>query len=163
MNKTLSDVQDRLELLIRGKAEGYRFLDSNGTADNKSDNRIRSIDSENDTKEAKFQGKTTTTTENTLVNGEASELEKVCLIKKADKQSPDDVEEGRRRGPQGSMLKKRATLTSFRPPRTMEARQCEEGVVSMDEAGYMTCMNDIKAVKTMLLKLKRELQEVTTI
>lgn len=152
LNKTISNVQDRLELLIQGKVEKHRSFDSDGTADSTSDNTLRSKDSETDDKEAKRQGKIIA--KNILVNGKQ-------ITNKTYKQSLDGVVEGSRRGPQGNVLQRRSTVTSFRPPRTMEARQCEEGVVSMDEAGYMTFINDMKYMKTMLLKLKRELQEVT--
>ena len=164
LTKQISDVQDRLDSLIRGTVDAYRTVDNDGKtpSDIVPGQDSDAIKSNNDVKESverKTEGRVPV--QNTIVNGESPELIKSPFqILRVQKQSMDDLEMGRRRGPQGKVLRRRSTVTTFRPPRTMEARQFEEGVVSMDEVGYMTCMNDIKAVKTMLLKLKRELQEV---
>ena len=164
LNKTLYDVHDRLELLIRGKGDGYRSLNTDEMAVNNSQKPLKSKDCKDGDRLEIDEDETFS--KNSLVNGEKSELRKLpfCLAV-VGKQPLDDLGERRRllpqgKVPQGKGLKRRSTITSFRPPRSMEARQNEEGVVSIDEAGYMTCMNDIKTVKTMLLKLKRELQEV---
>ena len=61
--------------------------------------------------------------------------------------------------------KKRKPLTRsrsvviFKPPRRLCVSETDEGI-QMDESSFLQIMNDIKNMKTCLLKLKRELQEV---
>ena len=45
----------------------------------------------------------------------------------------------------------------------MAAQEGEGDIVEMDEVGFMQLLTDIKSLKTQLLKLKRELQEVSIV
>ena len=49
---------------------------------------------------------------------------------------------------------------SFRPPKQVTVQEGESSIVEMDEAGFLQLLTDFKSLKTQLLKLKRELQEV---
>ena len=62
--------------------------------------------------------------------------------------------------PRPNLVRRRTTLLSFRRPRQMAAQEGETDTLEIDEATYTQCFGDIKNLKTMLLKLKRELQEV---
>lgn len=61
------------------------------------------------------------------------------------------------------LVRRRTTLVTFRAPRQAFAfnEVDDSGVLEIDEAGFVQCLTDVRAVKTMLLKLKRELQEVS--
>lgn len=50
--------------------------------------------------------------------------------------------------------------TSFRMPKEVSITETEDGNVIMDEGTYMHCQNDVRIIKTNLLRLKRVLQEV---
>jgi len=78
------------------------------------------------------------------------------------KMSSDDsalprTKSGRRPG----VLRRRTTLVSFRPPKQMTVQEGERDIVEMDEVGFLQMLTDVKSLKTQLLKLKRELQEVS--
>ena len=78
------------------------------------------------------------------------------------KMSSDDTalprtKSGRRPG----VLRRRTTLVSFRPPKQMTVQEGESDIVEMDEVGFLQMLTDVKSLKTQLLKLKRELQEVS--
>ena len=58
------------------------------------------------------------------------------------------------------LQRRRTTAMSFRPPKQVTVQEGESGIVEMDEAGFLQLLTDFKSLKTQLLKLKRELQEV---
>lgn len=79
------------------------------------------------------------------------------------KMSSDDsalprTKTGRRPG----VLRRRTTLVSFRPPKQMTVQEGESDIVEMDEVGFLQMLTDVRSLKTQLLKLKRELQEVSS-
>lgn len=79
-----------------------------------------------------------------------------------DKVSSDDTDLPRTKtGRRPGILRRRTTLVSFRPPKQMTVQEGESDIVEMDEVGFMQLLTDIKSLKTQLLKLKRELQEVS--
>lgn len=53
-----------------------------------------------------------------------------------------------------------STGTSFRVPRETSIAETDDGNVVMDEGTYRHCQNDVRMIKTNLLRLKRVLQEV---
>ena len=60
------------------------------------------------------------------------------------------------------VLRRRTTLVSFRPPKQMTVQEGESDIVEMDEVGFLQMLTDVRSLKTQLLKLKRELQEVSS-
>lgn len=63
-------------------------------------------------------------------------------------------------GKRPMLQRRRTTAMSFRPPKQVTVQEGESGIVEMDEAGFLQLLTDFKSLKTQLLKLKRELQEV---
>lgn len=63
-------------------------------------------------------------------------------------------------GKRPKLQRRRTTAMSFRPPKQVTVQEGESGIVEMDEAGFLQLLTDFKSLKTQLLKLKRELQEV---
>ncbi|XP_031556992.1 protein MLP1 homolog isoform X2 [Actinia tenebrosa] len=63
------------------------------------------------------------------------------------------------------LVRRRTTLVTFRAPRHASAfnEVDDSGVLEIDEAGFVQCLTDVRAMKTMLLKLKRELQEAEVV
>ena len=53
--------------------------------------------------------------------------------------------------------------TIFRIPRETSIAETDDGNVIMDEGAYRHCQNDVRMIKTNLLRLKRVLQEVGTL
>lgn len=64
-------------------------------------------------------------------------------------------------GKRPGLVRRRTTLVSFRPPKQMTVQEGESDIVEMDEVGFLQMLTDLKSLKTQLLKLKRELQEVS--
>ena len=60
----------------------------------------------------------------------------------------------------GSLPGSMSTGTSFRIPRETSIAETDDGNVLMDEGTYRHCQNDVRMMKTSLLRLKRVLQEV---
>ena len=54
-----------------------------------------------------------------------------------------------------------SSTPNFRPPRDVSIVETDNGVISMDSWTFNCIINEFKVVKTQLLKLKRELQEVS--
>lgn len=63
-------------------------------------------------------------------------------------------------GKRPMLQRRRTTAMSFRPPKQVTVQEGESSIVEMDEAGFLQLLTDFKSLKTQLLKLKRELQEV---
>ncbi|CAG2064882.1 unnamed protein product, partial [Timema podura] len=57
--------------------------------------------------------------------------------------------------------KPRSLGSPLRPPRQVQASECEDGSIRLDRGTYQYMFQDIVSIKTMLLKLKRVLQEVS--
>nr|CAD7264507.1 unnamed protein product [Timema shepardi] len=55
--------------------------------------------------------------------------------------------------------KTRSLGSPLRPPRQVQASECEDGSIRLDRGTYQYMFQDIVSIKTMLLKLKRVLQE----
>jgi len=101
-------------------------------------------------------------TTNTLDNTKNGDLKKSPFqVLKVRKASLDDASLSQKPKRPG-LVRRRTTLVTFRPPRKVSAftEVDDSGVLEIDEAGFIQCLTDVRAMKTMLLKLKRELQEV---
>nr|CAD7447001.1 unnamed protein product [Timema bartmani] len=59
--------------------------------------------------------------------------------------------------------KPRSLGSPLRPPRQVQASECEDGSIRLDRGTYQYMFQDIVSIKTMLLKLKRVLQEAETL
>jgi len=75
--------------------------------------------------------------------------------------SDDSVLPRTKTGRRPGVLRRRTTLVSFRPPKQMTVQEGDSDIVEMDEVGFLQMLTDIRSLKTQLLKLKRELQEVS--
>lgn len=51
----------------------------------------------------------------------------------------------------------------LRPPRQMVMQECDDGGIKLDSSSYRSVCQDLNGVKTMLLKLKRVLQDAETL
>ncbi|CAN7944828.1 unnamed protein product, partial [Ixodes pacificus] len=60
-------------------------------------------------------------------------------------------------GPEG---RPRTISLPLRPPRQMVMQECDDGGIKLDSSSYRSVCQDLNGVKTMLLKLKRVLQDV---
>jgi hypothetical protein len=83
-------------------------------------------------------------------------------IHKVRKSSLDETRETQKPKRPG-LVRRRTTLVTFRPPRQTSAfnEVDDSGVLEIDDTGFVQCLTDVRSMKTMLLKLKRELQEVS--
>ena len=165
LHRNSSNLGERLDSLIHGVSSGIDELNLNGTAgmDVSSQGGVsNSLDEPSASFKLSFidnQGKD----EPKEKSKEPSDsLAKPPVPLQKYKVSSDDTalprtKSGRRPG----ILRRRTTLVSFRPPKQMTVQEGESDIVEMDEVGFLQLLTDIKSLKTQLLKLKRELQEVS--
>lgn len=99
---------------------------------------------------------------NSLANGENELKKSPFQVHKVRKTSLDDITTKAQKPTRPGLVRRRTTLVTFRPPRKTSAfnEVDDSGVLEIDEAGFVQCLTDVRSMKTMLLKLKRELQEV---
>lgn len=167
LRQNSSNLEERLDSLIHGVSSEIDKLDLNGelTAGKKHPS-LEGVSNTIDESLAKFnlsfpdgQGKD----QHKEKSKELSDnLAKPPFPVKNKKMSSDDsalprTKSGRRPG----VLRRRTTLVSFRPPKQMTVQEGESDIVEMDEVGFLQMLTDVKSFKTQLLKLKRELQEVS--
>ena len=167
LRQNSSNLEERLDSLIQGVSSEIDKLDLNGvlTAREKHPS-LEGVSNTLDESLASFnlsfpdgQGKD----QHKEISKELPDnLAKPPFPVKNKKMSSDDsalprTKSGRRPG----VLRRRTTLVSFRPPKQMTVQEGESDIVEMDEVGFLQMLTDVKSFKTLLLKLKRELQEVS--
>ncbi|EDO38416.1 predicted protein [Nematostella vectensis] len=157
LQKKISDVEQRINSLIQGKG--------NTEIPGKSVQDVKSTDKP--TKEGLVNNQIISKPDSNLdVNQNKGENENDKDLKKSPFQLSKSGkgasdEPGARRGPRPGLVRRRTTLVSFRPPRQSPgfSETSNSEVFEMDEAAFVQYLTDVRAMKTMLLKLKRELQE----
>ncbi|KAH7932316.1 hypothetical protein HPB51_029369 [Rhipicephalus microplus] len=57
----------------------------------------------------------------------------------------------------------RTVSLPLRPPRQVVMQECDDGSVKLDSSSYRSVCQDLNGLKTMLLKLRRILQDVSVL
>lgn len=164
-----SDLQERLDSLIQGVSTGMDDLTLDGGQLTKSDVHSHG-DRSNILEEPlpNFIINFTKTQEDDQSKTESKEHLNTVVkppfpLLKGKVSSDDSALPRSKAGKRPGLVRRRTTLVSFRPPKQMAAQEGEGDIVEMDEVGFMQLLTDIKSLKTQLLKLKRELQEVSIV
>lgn len=167
LRQSSSNLEERLDSLIHGMSSEIDKLDLNGelTAGKECPS-LEGVSNTLDESLASFKLSFPDDHEKDQPKEKSKELSdnlaKPPFPVKNKKMSSDDsalsrTKSSRRPG----VLRRRTTLVSFRPPKQMTVQEGESDIVEMDEAGFLQMLTDVKSLKTQLLKLKRELQEVS--
>ena len=156
LHQNTSNVRERLDSLIHGVSSGIVDLDLNSGGASEQDGHTQKASMTNglDGLSASFK-----LSQNENIQEKTAELPKSPFHLQKTPLDDSDLprtKTGRRPG----LLRRRTTLMSFRPPKQMTVQEGESDIVEMDEAGFLQMLTDLKTFKTLLLKLKRELQEV---
>ena len=166
LHRNSSDLGERLDSLIHGVSSGIDKLNLNGsfTAEKEDPSHGGVSNSLKEPLET-FKSSLSDNQVKDQLKDKSKELSdslaKPPFPLRKDKVSSDDsVLPRTKTGKRPGILRRRTTLVSFRPPKQMTVQEGESDVVEMDEVGFMQMLTDVKSLKTQLLKLKRELQEV---
>lgn len=168
LHRNANKIEERLDSLIHGVTPGIENLDLNRECALETDVHSQAASVSYDLDEpgsASFKlihhESVATVQENTKELPESFAMSPFRLQKTPalDDSALSRTKMGRKPG----LLRRRTTLVSFRPPKQMAVQEGESDIVEMDEAGFLQMLTDFKSLKTQLLKLKRELQEVGTV
>ena len=167
LHKDSSDLKERLDSLIHGVSAGMDDLNLNNELLTKNDVHSHGgVSNGSDEASASFKITFTKNQDADQPSKESKEhsdnVAKPPFLLRKDKVSSDDSALPRTKpGKRPGIMRRRTTLVSFRPPKQVAVQERECDIVEMDEVGFMQMLTDIKSLKTQLLKLKRELQEVS--
>ena len=173
----ISDVEKRINSLILGRRASE--LGTTEVKPSSKENSHENVDKPLENKESMDTSSKTTQNEGAgVIPGEhnegdekspgssaksENELKKSPFqVHKVRKTSLDDITTSAQKPTRPGLVRRRTTLVTFRAPRKTSAfsEVDDSGVLEIDEAGFVQCLTDVRSMKTMLLKLKRELQEV---
>lgn len=166
LHRNSSDLGERLDSLIHGVSSGIDKLNLNGgfTAEKEDLSQggvSNGLNEPSETTKSSFSDNQLKDQLKDKSKELSDKLAKPPFPLRKGKVSSDDTAVPRTKtGKRPGILRRRTTLVSFRPPKQMAVQEGESDVVEMDEVGFMQMLTDVKSLKTQLLKLKRELQEV---
>ena len=162
LHQNTTNIEDRLDSLIHGVSSGIGDLSLNSELPSETDVNSQRVSKSNGSDEPSTSFKLSHDNSPALPGssqGVSDGFAKspFCLPK-----VPSDASElpKGKTGKRPGLVRRRTTLVSFRPPKQMTVQEGESDIVEMDEAGFVQMLTDLKSFKTLLLKLKRELQEV---
>ena len=162
LNQNTGNIKERLDSLINGASSGIGSLNLSREVESSNTgiySQTATVSNGLGKQSASFKLPVTHKETIPTVHKEAKELAE--SQSNLQKQTLDDTalprtKTGRRPG----LQRRRTTAMSFRPPKQITVHEGESDTVEMDEAGFVQMLTDFKSLKTQLLKLKRELQEV---